>query len=72
VTPDDPEIACRVTTLEELVSHLERTLEQLHEVALEQGRELVTLRQELGRLKLRLGLLDSPKPGDEDEGEIPD
>ena len=56
----------RIVALENLVTHLERTLDALHSVLLDQRKEIDTLKRIASRLDERIARLD-----DEDEPRDP-
>jgi SlyX protein len=55
-------VAVRVTNLEELFTHLQRQLQDLDQVVLQQQKQIEKLQAELRRLSLQLALLREPPP----------
>ena len=61
-------VKSRLTTVETLLTHLERDVRDLDQVLLEQGKQLVLIRQEISKLA---AALEAVRSG-EDEPRIPE
>ncbi len=67
-TPGSPpkQLLARITQLEELLTHLQQTTQDLNEVVIQQQRRSDQIEQELARLTERVRVISESKANDSD------